>query len=103
MKRFTYKLQRNNCLTVPAYLQLLKSNVREKVFFFANRFPSLGNFVNKKVGFRKSKPTQYSTFKTDITKVHCCMKCPQIIREKTSSQKYTVIALRIQWSSICRR
>jgi hypothetical protein len=25
------------------------------------------------------------------------MKCPKIIREKTSSQKYTVIALRIQW------
>ena len=26
--------------------------------FFANRFPSLGNFVNKKVGFRKkTKPT----------------------------------------------
>jgi hypothetical protein len=25
------------------------------------------------------------------------MKCPQIIREKTLSQKYTVIALRIQW------
>ena len=30
-------------------------------------------------------------------KPHCCMKCPQILREKTSSQKYTVIALRIQW------
>ena len=25
--------------------------------------------------------------------LHCCMKCPQIPREKTSSQKYTVIAL----------
>jgi hypothetical protein len=25
------------------------------------------------------------------------MKCPQVIREKTLSQKYTVIALRIQW------
>ena len=25
------------------------------------------------------------------------MKCPQILREKTLSQKYTVIALRIQW------
>ena len=25
------------------------------------------------------------------------MKCPQIIREKSLSQKYTVIALRIQW------
>jgi hypothetical protein len=35
--------------------------------------------------------------------IHCCMKCPQIRREKTSSQKYTVIALKIQWSSICRR
>ena len=29
--------------------------------------------------------------------VHCCMKCPQILREKTSSQKYTVIALRMWW------
>ena len=28
---------------------------------------------------------------------HCCMKCPQILREKTSSEKYTVISLRIQW------
>ena len=37
------------------------------------------------------------------TYLHCCMKCPQILREKTSSQKYTVIALKIQWSSICRR
>ena len=31
------------------------------------------------------------------TVVHCCMKCPQILREKTSSEKYTVISLRIQW------
>ena len=29
--------------------------------------------------------------------VHCCMKCPQILREKTSSEKYTVISLRIKW------
>ena len=29
--------------------------------------------------------------------IHCCMKCPQILREKTLSQKFTVIALRIQW------
>ena len=29
--------------------------------------------------------------------IHCCMKCPQILREKTSSEKYTVISLRIQW------
>ena len=28
---------------------------------------------------------------------HCCMKCPQILREKTSSQKSTGIALRIRW------
>ena len=28
---------------------------------------------------------------------HCCMKCPQILREKTLSQKFAVIALRIQW------
>ena len=25
------------------------------------------------------------------------MKCPQILREKTLSQKFTVIALKIQW------
>ena len=29
--------------------------------------------------------------------LHCCMKCPQILREKTSSEKYTVISLKIQW------
>ena len=29
--------------------------------------------------------------------LHCCMKCPQILREKTSSQKSHGIALRIQW------
>ena len=28
-----------------------------------------------------------------IAKVHCCMKCPQILREKTSSEKYTVFSL----------
>jgi hypothetical protein len=27
------------------------------------------------------------------TKVHCCMKCPQILRGKTSSEKYTEISL----------
>ena len=25
----------------------------------------------------------------DEISVHCCMKCPQILREKTSSEKYT--------------
>ena len=29
--------------------------------------------------------------------IHCCMKCPQIVREKTSSQNSQGIALRIQW------
>ena len=29
--------------------------------------------------------------------IHCCMKCPQILREKTSSEKYTVFSLKIQW------
>ena len=29
--------------------------------------------------------------------LHCCMKCPQILREKTSSQNSQGIALRIQW------
>ena len=33
----------------------------------------------------------------EIENVHCCMKCPQILREKTLSQKFAVIALRIQW------
>ena len=32
-----------------------------------------------------------------VHQVHCCMKYPQILREKTSSEKYTVISLRIQW------
>ena len=40
---------------------------------------------------------EFEPFNLTIDKVHCCMKCPQILREKTSSQKYTVIALRIQW------
>ena len=26
-------------------------------------------------------------------RTHCCMKCPQILREKTSSEKYTVFSL----------
>ena len=25
------------------------------------------------------------------------MKCPQILREKTSSEKYTVLSIKIQW------
>ena len=32
-----------------------------------------------------------------LERIHCCMKCPQILREKTLSQKFAVIALRIQW------
>ena len=29
--------------------------------------------------------------------VHCCINCPQILREKTSSENSQGIALRIQW------
>ena len=29
--------------------------------------------------------------------IHCCLKYPRILREKTSSEKYTVISLRKQW------
>ena len=29
--------------------------------------------------------------------LHCCIKCPQILREKTSSQNSQGIAFRIQW------
>ena len=32
-----------------------KGKCAQEGTFFANRFPSLGNFVNKKVGFRKNK------------------------------------------------
>ena len=32
-----------------------------------------------------------------LASMHCCMKCTQILREKTSSEKYTVISLRVQW------
>ena len=36
---------------------------------FCTQFPSLGIFINKKVGNRKTKTTQYTAFKTDIIKV----------------------------------
>ena len=35
--------------------------------------------------------------KNKISSIHCCMKCHQILREKTLSQKSNVIYLRIQW------
>ena len=39
----------------------------------------------------------FRTLLEKSVKTHCCMKCPQILREKTSSQKSHGIALRIQW------
>ena len=33
-----------------------------------------------------------------LWELHCCIKCPQILREKTSSQNSQGIALRIQWN-----
>jgi hypothetical protein len=27
--------------------------------------------------------------------LHCCMKCPQILKEKTLSEKYTEISFKI--------
>ena len=58
---------------------------------------------NHKIQGSDSKACNFEELTSFWIYIHCCMKCPQIIREKTSSQKYTVIALRIQWSSICRR
>ena len=45
-------------------------------------------------------PSWYCGFSGSIFLIlypHCCMKCPQISREKTSSQNSQGITLRIQW------
>ena len=46
-----------------------KAEFAEEGTFFANRFPSLRTFGNKKLEFEKTKPTYYTTFKTDKFKV----------------------------------
>ena len=47
----------------------LKLNYRKKVFYFALNFLPWEFLLIKKLDFEKTKPTWYSTFKTDITKV----------------------------------
>ena len=51
--------------------------------------PNYIAFANTLAMSVKNLPKKYE--------LHCCMKCPQILREKTLSQKFAVIALRIQW------
>ena len=49
-----------------------KAEFAEKGTFFANRFPSLRTFVNKKDGIWNnyvSPPSIHTTFKTDVIKV----------------------------------
>ena len=69
---FEHNMGRNIFLKVHSlfwhqrFRKVLKANLREKVLFLRN---SLGYFLIKKLDFEKTKPTQYLTFKTDITKV----------------------------------
>ena len=62
--------------------------------FFVNRFPSLGNLVNEKVGiWKKTKPTHYSTFKTDITKMCLVFSISNFFINKISQGRKSVHGL----------
>jgi hypothetical protein len=41
----------------PTNMSRLKPNSAKKLFFFCKLIPSQGNFINKKVGNQKAKPT----------------------------------------------
>ena len=52
------------------YANNLRVHKAKQLLLNHKPMPSLGYFVNKKVGIKKkTKPTQYITFKTDITKL----------------------------------
>ena len=46
-----------------------KAELPQVGIFFRTQFPSLGIFINEKVGNRKTLTTQYTSFKTDTMKV----------------------------------
>ena len=65
----------------------------KKVLFPRTDFLPWSNFVNKKSDFEKTKPTQYSSFKTDITKVGLVFFDFQLFFNKISQGRKSVCGL----------
>ena len=63
---------------------LIKLNYRKKVFYFALNFLPWEFLLIKRLDFEKTKPSQYSTFKTDITKVDLVFSISNFFFNKNS-------------------
>ena len=54
------------------------------------------NFIRKtRPSFAYGHSPNYKALRAE--RLHCCLKYPRNLREKTSSEKYTVFSLRKQW------
>jgi hypothetical protein len=67
--------------------------VREKVLFSRTDFLPWEILLIKKLDFEKTKPTSYSTFKTDITKVGLVFSISNFFINKISQGRKSVRGL----------
>jgi hypothetical protein len=72
----------------------VKVEFAEEGIFFTNRFSSLKTFVNKKVGIL-TKPTKYTTFKTDIIKVVLVFSISNFFINKNSQGRKSVCEIQL--------
>ena len=72
----------------------VKANVHEKVLFFSRTgFLLWDILLIKRLDFEKTKPSQYSTFKTDITKVDLVFSISNFFIDKISQGRKSVCGL----------
>ena len=72
----------------------LKLNYRKKIFYFALNFLPWEFLLIKKLDFKKTKATQYTTFKTDIIKVVLVFSISNFFTNKNSQgRKLSAIQL----------
>ena len=68
----------------------IKANVCKKVLFLQTDFLSWEILIIKKLNFEKTKPTCYSTFETDITKVGLVLLISNFFINKISQGRKSV-------------
>ena len=85
------------------YIHTLKPNLRDQVLFSRTDFLPWEFLLIKKLEFDKTKPTQYTTFKTDIIKVVLVFSISNFFINKNSQgrksvreKKYLLLQIQLQ-------
>ena len=79
----------------------VKAELPQEDILFRTQFPSLGFFINKKGGFRKTKTTKCTTFKTDIIKVILVFQITNFFTNKKSQGRKLSVVQPQQFSFRC--